>query len=956
MNIKIIHRSVAGFIFLVSFISYILTTYPSLSFWDCGEFIATTHSLSIPHAPGAPFFALYSKVIALIPFVQNYAQRINIVSCFASALTVMLVYLISVRLIKMIRGNKVESLTDITVTFGSSLIGALVLAWSDTFWFNAIEAEVYASSMFFISIVIWLALRWHEKADESHSERYILLIAYLLGLSIGVHQLSLLAYFGVALIIYFRRSRFTFKSFSIFGVIAVGLFLIIYPGIVLWLPNLLDGKIGDAASPSIVIQFIPLLIVIAAIYGIYYSHRTKHSFINLTLTSALLVLLGYSTYTFVLIRAKEHPAINEVNPDNLERLSQYLNREQYGDTPIIRGATFNNKVGRVEINEPDKKVWFPRRWSPEDSHTAYYKNYKGDGDYFLKYQFDQMFLRYFFWNFIGRAGDIQDAPAYISGKINSGPENGKWSVAQEAFPNAYYGIPFLLGLLGMIYHFRKDWKMALVFLSLFLVLGVALLIYFNMAQPQPRERDYFYVGAFLVFAIWISIGASAIGEYFKKRIPRAQVVAVLSIVILFFAAPLNMAKENWYDHDHSKNWIPWDLSYNTLQSCEKDAILFTNGDNDTFPLWYLQEVEGVRRDVRVICLSLLNTDWYCLQLKNEQPYSAKKVPMNFTDDQIIRLSKFDDAALMEIAWREEKKQLSVPVPASVFTKFKKENAESSRGLINLDSTAMKDGVMRWTSKARQAIRDMDNNVLYIRQWQDIMIEDIIKANKWQRHIYFAVTCVTEAFIGLNNFLRMDGLALQITPIEGQQNTYIHYPSMYEHLFNQPEKLATTPQRGFSFRYLNTAGVYFDDNVQRLMTNYRNAFIRLALYHLQTTKDKKAVVETLDKMFEVMPLSILPLDYKYQYDFATIYLEAGTVDKYHSLAFEIEKRCWSEIQKNPYDITSFSSPYRFLLEMYQQDKKYDKAIAVLDTLMKYNPNVKDVQGKKDELLALQRNQQ
>lgn len=955
MSVQKIHRGFAALVFCIAFVTYLLTTYPSLSFWDCGEFIATTHSLSVPHAPGAPFFALYAKVISILPFVDNYAMRINIVSCFASALTVMLVYLIGVILIRKIRKNILQSPTDVVITCGSAAVGALALAWSDTFWFNAIEAEVYASSMLFMSLVIWLALLWYEKADQPHSERYLVLVFYLLGLSIGVHQLSLLAYFGIVAIYYFRHYEFTLKSASLFSGAAIGLFFIIYPGIVLWLPNLLDGKIGSQDSASIFIQLLPLVLIVGALYGLYESYRRKLFFLNLALLSLLLVLLGYSTYTIILIRAGENPPINEVNPSNIDRMVQYLNREQYGDTPLLKGATYSNRSGQLE-SEPSRHVWFPRRWSPEEHHTNNYKKYRGDGDYFLKYQLDQMFLRYFFWNFIGRAGDTQDAPAYLSGAVTDGPDEGSWSTNPSAFPNAYYGIPFLLGLIGLVYHTMKDWKMSSVFFLLFFMFGFVLVFYFNMAQPQPRERDYFYVGAFLIFALWISIGTSALLEFLQAKMPGKSILTVLALALLLIVAPLNMAKQNWFDHDHSEDWTPWELAYNTLQSCEKDAILFTNGDNDTFPLWYLQEVEGVRRDIRIVCLSLVNTDWYSLQLKNERPYGALQVPVSFTDEQIKKWSTLNDESVLATSWRTEKKVLSLPVSASVMQTFKKENSagfpEGSPSKID----ATTDTVMKWTSSARFPIQNSNNDVLYVRQWQDIMTEDIIKMNAWKRPIYFAVTCTQDAFIGLDNFLRMEGLALRLTPIEGTANIYIHYEALTDQLFHEPQTYSQQPQRGLIFRSVRNPHIYHDDNSARLMVNYRNAFLRLSLFQLQVAKDNAATVRTIDKMFETIPTTVLPLDYRMQYDIASLYLEAGSEKRYRELAFSIENRLWKEVARNPIEVSSVYSPYRYLLEMYQQAKQYRKAVAVLDTILKYHPNAQDVLAKREELNKLSNNQQ
>ncbi len=940
-----LHRIAAAAAFLAAFGSYLATTYPSLSFWDCGEFIATTHTLGVPHAPGAPFFQLYQKTFSLIPYVQNVARRMNIVSCLAAALTAMLTYLIGVRFIGRFRAAPPGSAGEQLLLSVPALIGALALAWSDTFWFNAIESEVYASSMFMLSLVVWLGLKWYEEADQPHNERYLLLIAYLLGLSIGVHQLSLLAFFGVALLVYFRKYTFSLKGFVIFTGVAAGLFLVIYPGIIVWLPELLDGKITETAEPSVAVQLLPLLFVAAAAIGIVLSHQRRLWFVNVYLTALLLVIAGYSTYTLTLVRAGKHTAINEVNPSNLEVLVTYLNREQYGDNPIFRGPTFDNLSGRVESADPSKTVWFPRRGNPEEGHAAYYKRYKGDGDYFVKYQMYQMWLRYLYWNFIGRAGDVQDAPPYFAGAITDGPEDGLWTLMPHAFPNAYYGIPMLLGLIGIIFHFRRDWKFGMVLLALFAILGFVLAFYFNMAQPQPRERDYFFVGAFFVFALWIAIGSYALVSLLEKRIPGSRLPALAAAGILFLAAPINMVLQNWFDHDHSRDWVPWDLSYNTLQSCDKDAILFTNGDNDTFPLWYLQEVEGVRQDVRIVCLSLLNTDWYSLQLKNERPHGALTVPTDLSDEDIVRLSHFNESSIVETGWKQEKKELSLPVPSDVYRRF----ASEMPGGAPPDSGRARE--IRWMSSSRFPVQDANGNMLYIRQWQDIMVEHILRANKWIRPIYFAVTCSNDAFIGLDRYLRMEGLALRVTPIEGPQNVYIDYPAMTQCLFAKNVVPARTPQRGFLFRHEAGHRQYYDDNALRLFVNYRNAFIRLALYELQVRKDKPAVARTLDTMFAIIPNSVAPMDYRLEYDVATIYLEAGAPERYGALSREIEARSWREIARNPEDISSFYSPYRFLLEMYQQQRKYAQAVAVLDTILKYHPDLEDVRAKRAELQAM-----
>ena len=925
MNFRVVNRSVATLVFLLSLGTYVLTTYPSLSFWDCGEFIATTYTLGVPHPPGAPFFQLYGKVFTLLPLVENIGHRMNLLSCLAAAFTIMLTYLISVRFITIWRGG-LRGMADAVIVFGASVVGSLVFAWSDTFWFNAVEAEVYASAMFFIALALWLVLRWYEAADEPYSQRYLLLLAFVIGLSIGVHQLSLLVYFGVALIIYFRLFKVGFASLLLFGLGALGFFIIIYPGIITWLPSLLDGKLTETSQSSILVQLIPVLIVFAMIIGLWYSHKMNNGTLNTAILAAFLIIIGYSTYTLVLIRAMEHPPINENNPDTLERLVMYLNREQYGDMPSL----------------------VDRRWSQEPEKIENYRKYKSDWDYFVSYQLNHMFLRYLYWQYIGRAGDIQDAPSYFAGEISDGPENGSWTLARTAFPNVYYGIPFLLGLIGLFYHFRKNWKMALSLLTLFVVFGLVLVIYFNMAEPQARERDYFFVGAFFVFAMWVGFGTAAILEFLERRINSVPFIGI-TLAVLILAAPVNMARENWFDHDRSHDYIPWDISYNTLQSCEPNAILFTNGDNDTFPLWYLQEVEGIRQDVRIVCLSLLNTDWYTLQLKNESPHGTAPVPTSFSDEEIRRYSAPATAEdFMQTTWPKEDRELSLSVPADVMKQFVIENAEGT-GKVPDVSRYNRTSRMVWKSTARYPVDIGGGQYVYKRAWQDVMVEDILRKNAWKRPVYFAVSVSPQSFIGLDKYLRMEGLAFRVTPIKKQNGGYIYFPAMWEHLFKDDVVPSRDYKRGFLFRSLQRRDVYLDNDAQRMCVNYRNAFLRTAIYTYQVLEDKQKTIRVLNQMEKILPRDIIPMDYRLQYNVATLYLDSGDSLHYEALAKEIEARCWDEIAKNPRDVRSYSSPYRFLLEMYRQRRDYERAIALVDSMLKYFPNARDIKTLRSTLV-------
>ncbi len=905
MNFRKLNKYIAAAIFVVTLIMYAATTQSSVAFWDCGEFAATAYSMEVPHPPGAPLFTLIGRVAMMTPFVSDPGFRINLVSALASAFAVMFLYLIGVRVISKWKEFPSDTMGALMV-FGASATGALLFSVTDTFWFNAVESEVYALSMFIVSCVVWLGLVWYEKADEPGSERHLLLIAYLMGLSIGIHQLSLLAYFTVALFIYFRYNEFSLKKFIYFGIITVISFGIIYPVIVEWLPGILDGDVQIGSihiTESMLLQLLPLAVVAAAIYGIYRSEKDHRRILNVSLLAALFVILGYSTYALIIIRANAHPPINENNPDTLERLVGYLNREQYGVQPSI----------------------FNRRWDTNDpGHVQNYQKYSSDWDFFAKYQFDHMFLRYVGWNFIGRSGDIQDAPvAYV--KSADG-----WFDGVRGYPARYFAIPLLISLFGLWYHFKKDWKFGLAFLTLFIVMGPALAVYFNMAEPQPRERDYFFVGAFFVMALWISIGVSGLiemaADYLNDRRSKLYAASGLSL-IFFLILPFNMFAENRYSHDRNGNYIPFDYSYNILQSCKKNAILFTNGDNDTFPLWYLQEVMGVRTDIRIVNLSLLNTDWYILQLKNETPHGASRVPISISDEAIKNIAP--------VQWNPT--TVRVPVPKEVYARYGiTDTSITNRGMVQF--------VMNPTIGG--------GNVGGVRV-QDLLVRDIVETNKWERPVYFSVTVASSNFIGLDRYLQMQGMALQVMPFE-MRSSDGQYPIdtaiMRQCLMDSPSRVYTEPHYGFRFTNLTNPNVYYDDNARRLSLNYRNPFMRLAVYDLQRG-DSTGTIATLNRMESKIPVEVIPMDYRILSDVARIYLIAGDrkdFDKYSSI---VERDALAAIQRNPMDVSSSYNPYRILLDLYDTQRDYGKEIGLLSKLQSMFPNERGIEMRIKQLQSL-----
>jgi hypothetical protein len=467
---------------------------------------------------------------------------------------------------------------------------------------------------------------------------------------------------------------------------------------------------------------------------------------------------------------------------------------------------------------------------------------------------------------------------------------------------------------------------------------LALVVYFNMAEPQPRERDYFYVGSFFVFALWVGMGTAAVLEYVERHLKGyKQILPILSVALglVIFVVPLNMGVQNYFDHNRSHNYVPWDYSYNMLQSCDKDAILFTNGDNDTFPLWYLQEVEHVRTDVRVANLSLINTPWYILQLKNEEPHGAKKVAMTLTDEQIESLGGL-------LPWTD--RDIDISVPKEVFAGYGvTDTSITNKGKITFRMPAS----LRGTNQRGQKVGAI--------RTQDQMVREIVLNAKWDRPIYFAVTVSEDGRIGLGDYLRMEGLAMKLTPVRSTSLLNLNEQATREDLFNEPQGFYREPHRGFRFRGLSNPTIYFNDNDRGLMLNYRNAFMRLAMYYENTLNDTAKMVETTDLMEKRIPRSIFPMDYRLLSDVARIYHYAGREETYNEMAGELETTCWRLINTGYGDPTEYYNPYRVLLEIYDERKDYGREKDLLQRVLTRYPNDPSLKNRirlMDSLMTLQ----
>lgn len=824
-NHRSTNRTLALFTFLASLILYTLTMAPTASFWDAGEFIAVAHGLQVNHPPGAPFYSLLGRLFSMFMPSSYVAVSINFISALTSALTVMLLYLIIVRLVREWKGapNKMELIDKIGM-YGGAFIGAATFAVTDTFWFNAVEAEVYAISMFFTAMVVWLALIWAEKHDEPYNERWLILIAYLFGLALGVHLLNLLALFFVALIIYFKKNEFELLSFTVAGVLAVVSFLLIYPFTIQIIPSLMEGMTQASYGLIGPVAFIALVILILG-GGIYYTHKNNQRMANIILISYAMIMIGYSSYALIFIRSTADPPIDENDPETVEAFISYLEREQYGQTPLLTGNTYDNSIGTINRQS---ETFFPRRYSTNPQHIQQYSQFSSDLDFFIDYQVNHMYIRYFNWNFIGRESDIQDA-GWQAGFTESEHED-------NPAHNSYFYIPFLLGLFGLLFHFQNDWKRAFSVLALFIMTGLAIIFFLNQTPMQPRERDYAYVGSFFAFSIWIGMGSIGLIELIKEYFNSSKIAAYAVLGVLFIAAPLWMGMENFHDHDRSERYVAPDYAYNLLQSAAPNSILFTNGDNDTFPLWYLQEVEGVRTDVRIVCLSLLNTDWYIKQLRDQWSHESAPLPISLTDEEIEQMTSslslhepdtvtipVNKELLRSAFSGDNKYKETIGVKPDTALQLFREGVDFQIPVDSLDDE------VSWYYEGRSAGTDQQGNPRYFTQVQDEVILDILKTNRWLRPVYFANTVASQSQLDLQPYFRFEGKSFRVVPQRHNEATYG---------WLTPE-IHADRLRKFRFREWDNPDAYFDENIRRMLGNYRFSVSELASKYREIGKPDSA---------------------------------------------------------------------------------------------------------------------
>ncbi|HNX06990.1 MAG TPA: DUF2723 domain-containing protein [Bacteroidales bacterium] len=966
-------NTISGWIvFFIASTVYVLTSEPTASFWDCGEYISTAYKLQVGHPPGAPLFQLLGRFFSMFAFgdVALVARMINTMSALASGFTILFLFWTITALTKKIvfKSEKI-SLQEIITVLGAGFVGAMAFTFSDSFWFSAVEGEVYATSSFFTAIVFWAILKWEEVADEPYANRWLVFIAFLTGLSIGVHLLNLLCIPAMTMVYYYRKINHSKKNITIALLLSLLILGFVQSGIIPWTVKLAGyfelffvNTAGMPFNAGIIIYFALLILLI--VLGLLISKKRGKTILNTIVLSLAFLLLGYSSFLVLVIRSNANTPINENAPKDAISLLRYLNREQYGDWPLLYGPYFNAPYdseepyvdgkpvyarddaqkkyvvvddSKLSENNYDKRFYtfFPRMWSrSSDLHARGYQTWsKMDGKpitvtyrngseelinkptffenlrFFFTYQVGHMYLRYFMWNFSGRQNDQQGYGGLLNGnwmtgikaidKIRLGPQdNLPETYANAKGRNYFYLLPLLLGLAGFFIQLNKDFKGFLVVILLFIFTGLAINVYLNPVPYQPRERDYAYAASFYAFAIWIGLGVIGINQALQKlkKFIKPVILSLAAVILSILFVPVLMAREGWDDHDRSNRYTARDIASDYLNSCAPNAILFTLGDNDTFPLWYAQEVEGIRTDIRVVNLNLLNMDWYIDQMKHKV-YDSEPLPITLDNKKYIASKRdyvfvYEDTNLVKPnTYANLKALLDFATSDDDALKI-----ETTRGTLNYfptrkfslpvdTSIVLNNGTVpsEYADSVVTDIRWQYDGHLVMKN--GLAVFNLLSELKWKRPVYFASTTGDDAYLNLLDYLQLEGLAYRLVPYRchpidnetGRVNTSI----MYENMMNR-----------FAYGNMNSDGIYLDETNMRLTNTFRKLFSRLATALMYEEKQDKAL-KVCDKCIEVMPDNTVPYNHLLL-PIITTYYQCGQAEKANPIVNRLGQYCEQEL--------------------------------------------------------------
>ena len=947
MDIKkfnLYNRIAAAAALVVSAVTYLLTIEPSASFWDCGEFIASSYKLEVGHPPGNPVFQLFARIFTMLGDGAHAAVLVNAMSALCSAFTIFFLYLTIVwfvrRLIAPAQDGSYSTGSAIAI-FGSGLVGSLAYCFSDTFWFSAVEGEVYAMSSLFTALVFWAMTKWYDKADEPHANRWIVLIAFLMGLSIGVHLLNLLAIPALVFMYYFRQKpAYTFWEYVKIFLIGVVILAVILFGIIPWLPKLAAyfdlffvNTLGLPYNSGA--AFFLVAVLALCIWGMFATLKKGKVLLNTTLTCLTVIIIGFSIFTVDIIRSCAKTPTNEYQPDNAFTLVRYLSREQYGTTPLIYGqyydapyelkttkywAPVNGKYKKVDgpadaAYHSSGKMLFPRMWSnASEEHTKFYEAYtQGKGKkvagsqtrkptmganlaFFFDYQMNWMYWRYFMWNFVGRQNDIHSpSPGNIfHGNWESGikfidnarlgeQSDAPTVLSENKGKNHYFFLPLILGIIGLCFQFGKDRRGCWLNFLMFFMTGIAIVLYLNQPPFQVRERDYAYAGSFYFFSVWIGLAVAALYQWIGKATKgKGSTAAAAAISVACLFVPALMGAQNWDDHDRSNRRTTVELASNYLNSVGPDGYLITHGDNDTFPLWYAQEVEEIRTDVRVLNTSLLGTDWYIDQMKYAVNESAP-IPLSVPQSQYL----YGTNEYVPIIESREGQVMSIHDVMKVFRHPQlKVSLQSGRKVdyiparkieipVNRENV-LRSGILseKYADEIPQSIvLTIPKNKDYLSK-PEIFLLDLLDNYDWSRPLNM-LNMGGDINIGLKEYLMYEGYSYKFVPIRNK-------PSILAIGKVDEDELYEKMTRTYKFDALSRTDYFVD--YQNMYTNLGVMSVRQlhcnAAKAFQSAGQKDRAVEMLDQCQEVMaayPLETIPLGFT-----ANDYMVISMIEMYYQL--------------------------------------------------------------------------
>lgn len=1049
-NFKKWNTLLGWFSFLIALITYSLTVEPTVSFWDAGEYILTSSKLEVGHPPGAPFFQMLGAFFSIFTFGNSelIGRMMNMMSAIASAFTILFMFwTITLLLKKIVLSNKEMTQSKAIAILGSGLVGSLAFAYTDSFWFNAVETEVYAMATLIMSALFWLGLRWEQDMHKPRGNRWLILITFIIGLSFGVHFMGLLTIPAIGLIYYFKNYKtITVKNFIIANIVSVGILLFVFK---LLAPNILKifsaseiffvNTIGLPFNSGSIIAGVALILII--IYGLKFTHKKGYVHLNTAILCVTFIIIGFSSWLMLPIRANANVVINENNPSSARELLAYYNLEQYPETHLFYGPQFTDQYAYLDENNPyvdDKPKYekdeekgkyvivndyknakqnynskhasiLPRMWSPE--HAENYMMFSGFLDFKLKpeyqmenqlrtaisnfrkdvsegnvdyedyhnflqqfkeyidiekpslasnirylfeYQLGYMYWRYFMWQFAGRQDDIQgrydNHGNWISGikpldewHLGLSQDNLPSDVKNNKARNTYYLLPLILGLIGFFFLFNKDKKLFWVMLVFFLFTGVAIQVYTNVRPFEPRERDYSVVGSFYVFALWIGFGVYGIYEAIKTYIPK-KLAATIATVACLALVPGILAANNWDDHDRSDRYTARAMAHKYLDSCAENAILFTIGDNDTFALWYAQEIEGYRTDVRVINTSLFQTDWYIDQMKRKA-YESDPIPSQLTHD-LYKYGTNDYIIIQEVIKDTLHVKQFLDFVASDNPKTKYKYVLQQRGIDisqvrsqDLNATYLPTRHLRLPVNKENVLKsgivkpkDADKIVPYI----DITVQggalyknrllmlDIVANNEWKRPIYFTGGSFgDDDYIWMKDYLQLDGLCYKLVPIK----TPIDRNNPFD-MGRVDSDLMYEMVKKWDWGNSGSPDIYHDPETRKNSITYRGNLARLAQELINEGK--------LDKAEEIADIAMenMPVDYYNYYTllepYVSAYYEVGNKEKARALFKQLAQKYQENLQY--YSGLKIRNQERLFEDIYTDISRYK---ALIDILIKYN---------------------